>query len=309
MAATSLKGQFPPVWDHLFKLKCKYFSALAFYHKALHCEAQNEYGSIITYLTASNNAILEALKTNGTFSSNFDQLFNLSQTLGSPLFSSTASSPPITSPSASITGEDIKQFESICRSLSATVTEALKIALKDNDLLYHASVPAIETLPPLEKFNAAKPLMLHEILPNRSIDVKDIIGKDIFAKFVPQDITVKSSCYDNKKDSLIRNIKELISSSDDEIESKLKSVELRETIRILQNGLNARVSQESLLYPEELMNSIGAIGTNENSQNNISAGILAATEKNTALKIVVRDIGIQFDQEQHECETLRVCFF
>jgi hypothetical protein len=304
MTAPNLKTQFSVLWTQLLKTKIKYFSALALYHKALHAESLNEYGQIITFLTASNATIQEAIKTGNDFIPNF---YSLTQNITSPLFSSSSSNSPGTPTSDinTITEESLEILESSCKSLMITVSDALKVALKDNDLLYHANVPPIETLPNLEKFAAVKPLLLHDLLPNGESDRMKIIGVDIFAKLVPQEITEKASLYDDKKDTMIRFVKDLVSSSQADVEAKLKSLQFRETLAKLKGSLgSAPTPTIDIECPGELVDSLASIG----SQENLGDLVNRAAQKIMALRKNLEDVTTMLDKEQHECETMRVSF-
>lgn len=83
-------------------------------------------------------------------------------------------------------------------SLESVIVKAHEAAEKENDTIYHDTVPASSSLPLIERKSMAKPLPL----PENAVLTRE---KDPFLKLIPFAITEKLSVYQEKKDTLVRN--------------------------------------------------------------------------------------------------------
>jgi BRO1-like domain len=62
LKVTALKSQMPTAWVEMFKLKQKYFYALAFYHHAIQAGLDAKYGDVVTISSAAATHAQEALR-------------------------------------------------------------------------------------------------------------------------------------------------------------------------------------------------------------------------------------------------------
>ena len=72
-------------------------------------------------------------------------------------------------------GSTIQELTKIHHALC---TEKKNEAQKDNDLIYNAPVPAVETLPNIDKLSVATPIPIQEVYS--APDVQKTIGPDLF---------------------------------------------------------------------------------------------------------------------------------
>lgn len=91
-----------------------------------------------------------------------------------------------------------------CRTLLNLVTSAQASAVKDNDLIYHDVVPNTDSLDPIDRLDAVKPLGFVDICPGGQADVARIVGDDIFSRLVPLSVHESSSMYSEEKASILR---------------------------------------------------------------------------------------------------------
>lgn len=59
-------------------------------------------------------------------------------------------------------------LEEMTRVNLTLITERKNVVVKDNELIYHESVPAAESLAPIEKVNVVKAITFAEVGSNRT---------------------------------------------------------------------------------------------------------------------------------------------
>ena len=84
----------------------------------------------------------------------------------------------------------------------ASVVEKLNDLTKENDYIYHQSIPSESSIPNIPKMPAAKAIPVQELYQGQ--DISCIIGRDIFEKIVPMSVTESASLYDEEKAKLVR---------------------------------------------------------------------------------------------------------
>jgi len=280
--------------------------ALAYFHKAKHSEAQAEYGHIITFITRASTLAQEAVKLSKNFASNIDYFLSFTQSLSSPILSALSGSP--TSPKSptgyALTEGNATVFEETCKSLASVLSEALKSANKDNDMIYHAIIPPFDSLPALDKVSVAKAIDIIDFLPNGRMDVAKIVGPDIFGKLVPMEITQKASLYSDEKDSLVRRIKQIVQGVESEQNAKLYSISFQQTLSKVKSGPK-RVS-EALDCPSSLLESISAVQMEESGQSGLKQMAESVEVKRSDTLKIIGEIGLFLDQDARDCEGKRV---
>ena len=195
MLQPSLKNQWNPNWLALLKAKSKYFMALAYLHRSIVAESNAEYGQIVTFLQSAEKHIKDAVKSTESFLSVFGITAFLPSSL-SPLTGGPATPKALTIPS-------LDTFIETCTTLAATISTKLKISIKDNDMIYNASIPIIDTLPALEHLKAVKCLQFQDLVP----DLGAVIGRDLFDSLVPITVHVSASVYSDAKDGVMRKVR------------------------------------------------------------------------------------------------------
>ncbi|OCT75337.1 tyrosine-protein phosphatase non-receptor type 23 [Xenopus laevis] len=176
----SLLGKIQKDWKKLVQMKIYYFASIAHLHMGKQAEEQQKYGEQVAYLQSAVDKLNEAIK----------------QSKGQP----------------------------------STVQEALRFAMdviggkfnsakKDNDFIYHESVPALDTL------QGVKGAPLVKALPVNPTDPA-VTGPDIFSKLVPMAAHEASSLYSEEKAKLLREVMSQIEAKNEILDQFTDSLQL-----------------------------------------------------------------------------------
>uniref|UniRef100_A0A8C5MWF0 Tyrosine-protein phosphatase non-receptor type 23 n=1 Tax=Leptobrachium leishanense TaxID=445787 RepID=A0A8C5MWF0_9ANUR len=156
----SLLGKIQKDWKKLVQMKIYYFAAIAHLHMGKQAEEQQKFGEQVAYLQSALDKLNEAVK----------------QSKGQPT-----------------TVQDALRFT------MDVIGGKFNSAKKDNDFIYHETVPTLETL------QAVKGAPLVKALPVNPTDPA-VTGPDIFSKLVPMAAHEASSLYSEDKAKLLREI-------------------------------------------------------------------------------------------------------
>uniref|UniRef100_A0A673L0Q3 Tyrosine-protein phosphatase non-receptor type 23 n=1 Tax=Sinocyclocheilus rhinocerous TaxID=307959 RepID=A0A673L0Q3_9TELE len=152
----SMLGKIQKDWKKLVQMKIYYFAAIAHLHMGKQAEEQQKYGERVAYLQSSLDKLSEAIK----------------MAKGQP-----------------------DSVQEALRFTMDIIGGKFNSAKKDNDFIYHESVPTLETL------TSVKGAPLVKALPVNPTD-PSVTGPDIFAKLVPMSAHEASSLYRHFMDSL-----------------------------------------------------------------------------------------------------------
>ena len=133
---------------------------MAQFHRALADSAAAKYGDALSRFTAAEAAAKEASRLGASFGSMF----------------MTQMSPNLPPDAGSAIQELTKVHFALC-------TEKKNEATRDNDLIYHAVVPPVDTLPQIDKLAVATAIPIQEVYS--APDVQKTIGQDLFLKLIP----------------------------------------------------------------------------------------------------------------------------
>ncbi|KAJ3411416.1 bck1-like resistance to osmotic shock [Chytridiales sp. JEL 0842] len=296
----SLKGQFDKNWIEIVKIKAKHFEALSHYHKSLQSETDAKYGESVSHITKAEALAKEANKLANSFA-------------GTLSFMNTISNAAVAvAPSGSQSTSAV--LLELTKNSLAVITERKNAVVKDNDIIYHDSVPSIESLPPIEKLSAAKPITFAEVCTNGAADIPKIIGPDIFAKLVPLSVHEAASVYSEEQAKILRAEQASVESANGDLQATLDSMNLIPTLDKLKKmvksgpGGGLAVTNDDTLYlPSEVKGWCEAIRGQENQRGTSTDEVLGMLE---GMKVKIREsldeIGLMLDKEQHECENMRV---
>ncbi|XP_051520675.1 tyrosine-protein phosphatase non-receptor type 23-like isoform X1 [Myxocyprinus asiaticus] len=171
-------GRIQKEWRKLICLKISYFSAITHLHTGKQSEEQQKYGEAVTYFQSSLDKLGEAIK----------------QSKG--------------------------QSESVQEALRFTmdvIGGKFNSAKKDNDFIYHESVPGVDTLVAVKGASLVKPL------PVTPTD-QSVTGPDLFCKLVPMATHEASSLYSEEKAKLLRDIMAKIEDKNQILERFMESL-------------------------------------------------------------------------------------
>ena len=263
------KAIFEKVWLLVTQIKANYMSSVAQYYQALADADANSHGTAISRLQLAEIQAKDASRISNAF----------------------PSSVPPTSNLASDTGAGLNE---LVKRHIANVQDRLYSFIKDNDFIYHQTIPAEAALAVVPKLPAAKAIPVSELYQGQ--DIQRIIGPDIFQKIVPMSVTESASLYDEEKAKLIRAEAENVETSNDEMAASLDYLKLPGSLNVLKGGMDQEttVDDEFRGWCEELAGHEPFGKAFEHLQN----------DKSNALGIL-DNCTKQLDMEESVCEKMR----
>ncbi|KAG0649478.1 BRO domain-containing 1 [Hyphodiscus hymeniophilus] len=211
------KAIFEKVWLLVVQIKSNYMSSLAQYYQALADDDANSHGIAISRLQVAEIGAKEANKLSNAFPGNVPVNSNLTSETGSAL-----------------AGLTKRHF--------TNVQEKLTELVKDNDYIYHQTVPAEASLPVIPKLPAAKAIPVSELYAGQ--DIQRIIGPDIFQKIVPMSVTESASLYDEEKAKLVRAETERVETANSEMAASLDYLRLPGALQVLKGGFDQELNAD-----------------------------------------------------------------
>ncbi|KAL7422504.1 pH-response regulator protein palA/rim20 [Cryptotrichosporon argae] len=254
---TPTTGYFPPVWIGHIVTKQMHFEAAAQYRLSQEDLEKARYGEEIARLRAA-----EALAKKGLDSGKK----NVSEAVLGDL-----------------------------RNLAAAVKTALERAVRDNDLVYVAPVPPINQLAPIAGAGMVKLAVPPEVAEPIAWLMSGGAGVEpLFAALVPYGVHLALSIYDDRRDTLIRELDGRREELDGIAASTLQSLNLPGSIQALERPVGL---PPSLLRKAEEVEAAG--GSRKVRELLVEVSRLARGVAN--LRSDVMDV---LDQEAHESEQL-----
>jgi hypothetical protein len=244
-------------------------NSMAQYYQALADEDANSYGVAIARLQIAENLAKEANRVANSFPSSVPPSSNMTADTGTLL------------------GEMTKRHQS-------AVQVKLKDLIKDNDYIYHQTVPAEASVTPVPKLPASKPIPVSELYAGQ--DIQRITGPDLFAKIVPFSVTESASLYDEEKAKLVRAETERVDTANSEMAASLDYLHLPGALQTLKGGFDQEVIPD-----EDFRTWCVDVADHENPS--IIFDSLRA-EKDTIVGLLDRCVR-QLDMEESVCEKMR----
>ena len=263
------RGVFDKLWLHLTQVKANYLSSIAQYYQALADDDANSHGTAIARLQIAEIEGKDALRIAISFPSTVSAASNLSSETGPSLVEMT-------------------------KKHLANVQERLAICNKDNDFIYHQTVPTEAALSAIPKLQAAKAIPVSDLYQGQ--DIQRIIGPDIFQKIVPMSVTESASLYDEEKAKLVRAEAENVETANGEMAASLDYLKLPGSLDVLKGGMDQETSvdEEFRTWCEELAGHEAFISAFDQLQRERSS-VLGSLERCTK----------QLDMEESICEKMR----
>ncbi|KAG5638414.1 hypothetical protein H0H81_000191 [Sphagnurus paluster] len=259
------------------QIKAKYFSSLMQYHRAAHDSASSSHGPALARLTLADTLAKDAQRLASSF----------------PTTQSSATLPPDTSAA----------LVALTKSHAALAASRLAEAQRENDLIYHALIPASDTLPKIEPVGAAvaAPIPIHEVYATPQVQAT--IGPDIFLKLVPLGVHERASVYSEEKAKLVRAEVERAEMAAAQERSALEGLGVRAGIsrfRALLDGDNdGAVPKEVEEWRAEVL-----------AREREAGGVVGALTEIARIRDAVRGeldaVGRELEIESRDCEALRV---
>ncbi|KJR84540.1 vacuolar protein-sorting protein BRO1 [Sporothrix schenckii 1099-18] len=205
---------FEKVWLYFVQIKASLMGSMAQYFQGLADDDANNHGLAVSRLQVAETLGKEAAKLATSFPSSLPSSANLGADTSTLLV-------------------DITK-----RHLS-TVQEKLRGFNKDNDFIYHDSVPDAASLPPVSKLPACKPIPVSELYAGQ--DIQRITGPDLFAKIIPLSVTESASLYDEEKAKILRAETERVDTANSEMAASLDYLRLPGALQVLKGGFDQEV--------------------------------------------------------------------
>ncbi|KAJ3342835.1 bck1-like resistance to osmotic shock [Gonapodya sp. JEL0774] len=319
MNGAVLKTQFERTWCLLLQIKGKYFQAMAQYHRSIACEAESKYGERVARLIAAETLAKEANKLASSFASAYPSFFISTDNSAGAAASVTAGGisdffgvgASTSGPAAGASSSSQAMLE-MTRTLLTSVTDLKNLAQKDNDLIYHDTIPSSDSLESVPKLQAVKPLTFAEVCAGGASDIPKIVGPDIFAKLVPISVHEASSCYSEEKAKLWRGEEAKVAEADGELQATIASMDINKTLDQLRRlGRPDAGADEFKTLPPEVREWCEEIGSNEGGRAGGESldemtGVLEGLKARA--KEALQGVGLALDDEQRECEGMRMKF-
>ncbi|KAL5032446.1 hypothetical protein BDV3_001013 [Batrachochytrium dendrobatidis] len=294
----SLKGQFDKSWFDLVKIKSNHFQALAHYHKSIQLETENQYGELTAHATAADTIATNNIKLAEQFVSAFPS-FTVSKEIASTAATTTSGQKT----------SDATAVLDMAKSLAKIVGERKQTAIKDNELIYHATVPDMAALPPIEKLNAVKPIPFADLCTNGRADISLIIGRDIFQALVPLSVHESSSLYSEEKAKLLRGEQDRVKEADADLQVTFDSLNMVPTLNRLKNFLRADPHTSDTLdinIPKTIIEACNTVRAEETDRTKIDYILSLINASKIKSDTTLSELAMLLDKEQYECETNRV---
>ncbi|XP_040287375.1 tyrosine-protein phosphatase non-receptor type 23 [Bufo bufo] len=247
----SLLGKIQKDWKKLVQMKIYYFAAIAHLHMGRQAEEQQKYGEQVAYLQSSLDKLNEAIK----------------QSKGQPS-----------------TVQDALHFT------MDVIGGKFNSAKKDNDFIYHESVPALDTL------QAVKGAPLVKALPVNPTDPA-VTGPDIFSKLVPMAAHEASSLYSEEKAKLLREVMAKIDAKNEILDQFTDSLQLDpDTVDNLDMYSH---------IPPSLMEKCAALSVRPDTVKSLVQSMQALSGVFTDVEASLKDIKDILDEEEKEEKKLQ----
>ncbi|XP_052433644.1 tyrosine-protein phosphatase non-receptor type 23 [Carassius gibelio] len=246
----SMLGKIQKDWKKLVQMKIYYFAAIAHLHMGKQAEEQQKYGERVAYLQSSLDKLSEAIK----------------MAKGQP-----------------------DSVQEALRFTMDVIGGKFNSAKKDNDFIYHESVPPLETL------TSVKGAPLVKALPVNPTD-PSVTGPDIFAKLVPMSAHEASSLYSEEKAKLLRTVMEKIDSRNETLEQFMDSL-----------GLDSESVDNMEMYntlPSVLMEKCAALSVRPDTVKNLIQSMQVLSGVFTDVEASLREIRDVLDEDEAEERSL-----
>lgn len=213
----TLKGVFDPSWPKFVQVKVSHTTAIAEYNQAMADDDSDAHGTAVARLLVADSAAKAAYAAAKAF-------------------------PSKPNPSSNLGSDTSSTLQAITKRQMETIESKLITVRKDNDMIYHQTVPPEATVQPVAKLPAAKAIPVSELYQGQ--DIQRIIGPDIFQKIVPMSVTESASMYDEEKAKLVRSEAEKVEQANGEMAASLDYLKLPQSLNVLKGGADQEVSSD-----------------------------------------------------------------
>ncbi|KAJ7103785.1 BRO1-like domain-containing protein [Mycena epipterygia] len=275
-------------WVTLLQIKSKYLTSQAQYHRSVADTDAGTYGDALARLTLAETLAKEALRLCSSFT---------------PTFTPATSTAPSSSTLPADAGSSML---ALAKSHVALVSDRRTAANRENDLIYNAILPSVETLPPIETkatLTVATPIPIQEVYG--APDVQKTIGADFFGRLVPLSVHESASVYSEEKAKLVRGEVERADTAEGEAKSFLDGLRVvpgLERFRgMLQDNGGAGVPSEVSRWAADIASVEGreSVGSLFSQLEKLKGALRNELDPGSG-------IARELDAESRDCEMMRV---
>lgn len=263
---------------------------MACQYRAEHLDNEGQYGESVAYSILGHQCATDAK----SLADSFSKLY--------PYFSVSVETDNTNGSSNKTT--DSQSLVTLTTMLLHILESRKTIAVRDNDMIYHQSVPDTEALPQIEKLNAVKPIPFADLLPNGQADIPTIVGPDLFKNLVPLSVTESSSMYSEEKAQILRTYSDMVEEADQNLHGILQSLDIDVTLNKVKAYIKSSTTDSSA--PGEMHSMWADVCSQETQDQAFETAKDRITAMKTNTAALLNEISLKLDQEQHECENYRV---
>ncbi|KAJ2000991.1 bck1-like resistance to osmotic shock [Coemansia thaxteri] len=200
--------QLPRGWLLLVETKLRYYQALAQYHEAHAEDTKSRHGVAIGRYLLAEQHVREATKLVGQFAETFFSTSNLAEDLYP---------------------ESVQGLQDLISSLAAKVSEELRKANHDNDVIYNDPVPSTSTLPLLEAASVVSNFDINKFYASE--ERSNVVGNELFSRLIPMAVHETSSLYSEEKAKMLRAEEDKVNLADGELQDALSFMKIPGSLR------------------------------------------------------------------------------
>ncbi|KAG5265147.1 hypothetical protein AALO_G00261920 [Alosa alosa] len=237
----SVLGKREKEWRKHISMKISYFSAITQLHMGKQAEEQQKYGESVAYLQSALDKLNEAIK----------------QSKGQP---------------------DIVQ--DALRFSMDVIGGKFNSAKKDNDFIYHETVPSMDTLATVKGASLVKALPVNPTDPS-------VTGPDLFSKLVPMAAHEASSLYSEEKAKLLREVMAKIESKNEALEQFMDSLSVECVMEVGVFGV----------LPETVMEKCAELSVKDNAVQSLVKAMQALAGVNADVEEKLSEVRVVLEEE------------
>ncbi|CAM9685743.1 unnamed protein product [Lampetra planeri] len=242
---SSLLGREQKEWKKQIQVKISYFSCIANLYMGKQADEQQKYGERLAFYQSALDKLNEAVKC--------------------------------------AKGQQDPTFNEALQFTMDVVGGKYNSAKKDNDFIYHESVPSLDNLP------AVKGAPLVKALPFQPTD-PSVTGPDILARLVPMEAHKDSSLYSEEKAKMLREVGEKIEEKNKELQHFMDSL-----------GIELEQLERPPAYdriPQALMEKCAALSVRPDAIKGIVQAMQTLSSVFTDVEASLKEIEDQLEEDE-----------
>ncbi|KAK9450125.1 BRO1-like domain-containing protein [Limtongia smithiae] len=259
LSAAAAKGWGERNWVSLANVHQYYMDSVAHYYQGLEHSAKGKVGLAIAYTKSAISKVEAAL--------------------------------------ASYIPPPYLSFSEILNTYKTQLTTSLASLEKDNDYVYHDTIPPTNSIDEVGKLNAAKPTPMSGLYKDQ--DITQLIGRDIFEKLIPVSVAEQSSLYSEEKAKILRAEGENVDIAEEELVSALEYLGLPAALKQIKSLMHSATVNNNGGVDDQVADWARAI------QLKGFVSFADIDQKKREIYQIVEKCGQDLDAEEREDQTVR----